>query len=423
MKFFLILFYLLLFNHSVSAGEIHKAAEKGDIKKVSSFLKAGVDPDLVNKNSATPLILAIASGNLKVVSLLIKHGAKVNNNDNPKILPPLIQASSLGQLEIVSLLLKHGANVNTKESDGNTALYFACLLDDSHVKLLRDSGTLKKKMKVQVKEVVSLLLKHGADVNIKNNENATSLHIVKSAEIASLLFKYGARSSVNIKTKNGGYTPLHWANSPEMISFLLKNGAKVNIKSNEGETPLYSISSTDEASLLIKHGANINAQNREGSTILHRASASDAYNSHNAFEMVSLLLKHGAKVNIKNTKGETPLHKGVSGVLGALERVSLLIKHKANVNAKDRKGNTPLHLTSSIRSLRGSVEIASLLIKHGAEINIKNNKGETPLSKVKKRSYKSSKWDPFERAEKFKKNKTKLLKLLSNRVPASKKKI
>ena len=133
MKYTLILFYLLCFSYLVSAGEIHKVAEKGDIKKVSSFLKAGVDPDLVNENGATPLILAIASGNLKIVSLLIKHGANINNNKNPKILPPLIQASSFGQLEIISLLLKHGANVNIKASNGSTALHFASLLDGQDI--------------------------------------------------------------------------------------------------------------------------------------------------------------------------------------------------------------------------------------------------------------------------------------------------
>ncbi|MDE0119477.1 MAG: ankyrin repeat domain-containing protein [Bdellovibrionales bacterium] len=207
MKYFLVFFYLLFFYYLANAGEIHKAAEKGDIKKVSSFLKVGIDPDLVNENGATPLNFAIHGGNLKIASLLIKHGAKVNNNEK---LPPLIQASALGHLEFVSLLLKYGANVNTKIKGSNgTALHSSVLSESKleyQIKELRSKG-----MKVRSKEVTLLLLKNGANVNAKNKNGVTPLYFVLSAEIATLLLKYGARASVNVKTKEGDRNRTHFS--------------------------------------------------------------------------------------------------------------------------------------------------------------------------------------------------------------------
>ena len=58
----------------------------------------------------------------------------------------------------VKLLLDHGADVNVKDEDGETPLF--CASNNGH------------------KEIVKLLLEHGADVNAKNNYGNSPLHCV-----------------------------------------------------------------------------------------------------------------------------------------------------------------------------------------------------------------------------------------------------
>ena len=63
--------------------------------------------------------------------------------------------SDNGHHQVMELLLKEGADVNIQNNDGWTALMIAS--DDGH------------------HQVVELLLKEGADVNIQNNNGWTAL--------------------------------------------------------------------------------------------------------------------------------------------------------------------------------------------------------------------------------------------------------
>ncbi len=81
----------------------------------------------------------------------------------------------------------------------------------------------------------------GADVNIKNKDGKTPLHIAVEnnyEDIVKLLLQKNA--DVNAKDNNGN-TPLHIAvekGNYFVIKELLKAGADKNIKNNEGKTAL-----------------------------------------------------------------------------------------------------------------------------------------------------------------------------------------
>jgi len=119
-----------------------------------------------------------------------------------------------------------------------------------------------------------MLLNKGANVNVKNNDGISALHIaVKNhhIEIVELLLKYGAR--INSRD-NKGKTALHYAcvsSHRNAIKLLLKYGARVNSQDNYGRTALHyacfkgHILAVDE---LLKHGSDINVMSKKGRTAL-----------------------------------------------------------------------------------------------------------------------------------------------------------
>jgi ankyrin repeat protein len=173
------------------------------------------------------------------------------------------------------------------------------------------------------KDMVELLLAHGADVNSSGKFDLTALHFAKSSEMAEVL---------------------------------LAHGANVNARDSIGSTPLHDASNRDVAEVLLAHGADINAKRNDGATPLHDAAIS------NKRDVTEVLLAHGADVNAKNMFGQTPLLMAAGN--GNKEVVELLLAHGADVNSKSNMRETPLG-----EALRLNHEdVVDLLRQHGADI-------------------------------------------------------
>jgi len=82
---------------------------------------------------------------------------------------------------------------------------------------------------------VHTLIKHGANVNVKDKKGVTPLHLAENMDVVRLLVKHGA--DVNA-TDDGGQTPLHNCKKKDIAQLLIKHGANVYAKNKVGETPL-----------------------------------------------------------------------------------------------------------------------------------------------------------------------------------------
>ena len=102
-----------------------KAALDGEKDLVRKALDQGIDPDVVDENQSTPLMLASYNGHSDIIAMLLDAGADVKKC-NRIGRSSLMFASTLPLVDPVARLLAKGAPVNALDSQEKwTALMFA----------------------------------------------------------------------------------------------------------------------------------------------------------------------------------------------------------------------------------------------------------------------------------------------------------
>ena len=217
---------------AIQIGNHSQASEHDHVEIVKLLLKYGADIEQGNETLGhTPLHIAADNGCYDVAKVLLENGAKVDSrcirNETPLHIAVLND-----RLEILLLLLEHNANVNALDESGVTPLLRAVIFTQ-----------------IYQEEIVDALLENGCDVNIKE-PNYLQIPIHRSVNGGSLwtfsqLLRYG--SDVNAKDFEG-YTTLHLMvlrSGQSETKFmkmreLLRQGHDIdfNIRNNEGETAL-----------------------------------------------------------------------------------------------------------------------------------------------------------------------------------------
>jgi hypothetical protein len=97
----------------------------------------------------------------------------------------------------------------------------------------------------------------------------------------------------------------------KVVEMLLENGANVNFRQADGQTPLHLAVSCDDGltELLLEFGADIHAQAHDGSTALHTLFKLPL---EKRTGILDVLLSHGANLNYRDLLGRTPVDVGIS---------------------------------------------------------------------------------------------------------------
>jgi hypothetical protein len=216
------------------------------------------------------LVLWIASGYPREVVRPFTQGGGAKAKEASLA---LVSAAREGEADSVQVLLRHGVQVNAKDDSGATALLAAA--SNGHA------------------ETVQLLIAAGAEVNARNNVGRTAL----------------------MSAVANGYI--------ETVQVLMKAGADVNAKDEDQKTPLMLAASaghTEITQLLIQSGADVNAASASGDTALMAA----ARGGHT--EVVRLLANAGAQLKAKDKRGDSAL------------RMAAAFKHTETVQALREAG-------------------------------------------------------------------------------------
>ena len=177
-----------------------EAVKLADARMVKTLLDAGAGPEGANPDGETALMLAIKTGELPIVEMLIKAGANVNAVEKFHNQTPLMYAAAAPKNagEMVKLLLSKGANVKPR------ALYtdWPSQITSEPRAQYRPVGGLTALLYAArdgCYDCVEALIGAGADVNVPTPEGVTPLMIALDNDhndVAKLLLDRGANPGV-----------------------------------------------------------------------------------------------------------------------------------------------------------------------------------------------------------------------------------
>ncbi|XP_065196058.1 ankyrin repeat domain-containing protein 50-like [Sycon ciliatum] len=392
-----------------------------DRRSAEMLMHYGSDPNSMDADGNTPLILASQTGDDNLVSVFLARGAHVNLVSSCRQRTALHYAVEAGVSNIVRFLLRHGADVYIRDNMGDTPLSLAsgnlldliraCAavqaaesgdsdrlselyrdgLDINAVHLASKSPLLHHAACAGQPDVVHFLLRSGAFVNEPNSEGNTALHYACVSELPHRNYAETLRQLLNsgadINARNDrGDTPLHLAAERGYnlrVSMLLKTaGAHQLIANKRGELALHKACCNNQALMsvfILMEGLQTACLNRPcdgGWTPLMFACKS------NALDIVSYLLDEcSADVNATQTEGYTALHIAVQSRHDEIRRqlCKKLIAHKANPNVPaGSKKLTPLHFVCA----KGIEDICLLFAEHGGDLLQPDAEGDSALSMI-----------------------------------------
>lgn len=348
------------FDRNAKTDKLARAIFDEKPSQVEAILKS--DPQLINAvvfsdfkagTKETPLQLAASGDRIEITKVLLRLHAPVDAGPESA----LHIASRQGCKNVVPILLAHGANVNLVSPDRTSPLEEALWNHNS--------------------EIADMLVAHGATISPLAACGLGRLDLVKATPLAQL-------KKLSAEKKRSALAIAAYNNRDSVVRYLIAGGFSANDTVDFGQTLLTdacSHSNKETIGQLIKAGADVN----KASGINHWTPLFMATWA-NRPDIMLLLIDHGANVNSRSEGDTTPLHWAASCNLPAAAEV--LIKHGANLESRRFSShgtiNAPLSLDEMKTPLhsaaeRGSLEVVKLLVASHANVNAKSQFLKTPL--------------------------------------------
>lgn len=230
------------FELKPKANSIWSAAGSGDLKAVKQHLAKGIDINAKDSSlGITPLASVILQDQTQMVEFLIQQSADVNakNRDGGTALHT---AAFLGRYEVAELLVQKGADVNAKKEDGDTPIS-STMADwgtTEFVAQLLQIQVDREKVETGRTKVAKLLSQQGANTNFSGPVGSDIWAAAGAGNIEAVKQHLAKGMDVDAKNKDGA-TALHVAailGQYEVAKLLVQKGTDVNARKNDGATAM-----------------------------------------------------------------------------------------------------------------------------------------------------------------------------------------
>ncbi|KAK2053342.1 ankyrin, partial [Colletotrichum caudatum] len=275
---------------------LHYAAREGIVKMAQFLIGHQAENDmraaninLQNEFGETALHLAVRSGEVEMVHLLLRHGANTSIQNERGDAAIHVALGELG-CPTVQLLLKYDADLHLRNHAGDMAVHIASRVENDSIleSLVQQGGDVHAKDKRGMRPIhhrtakrlgVRTLVRLGADVRAQIFDGKTALHMfieVGSCNQDSFSALGHPQDLVFIKDFNG-MTALHYAaqkSSAVMVRRLLllvpEQNKRLGLLSTQdrfGQTALHSAAKRNTLEIfriLFEAGANLELRDRDG---------------------------------------------------------------------------------------------------------------------------------------------------------------
>jgi ankyrin repeat protein len=303
------------------------AAAESQVDLALSLLAAGASvhakPKAQDVDQRTLAIIAATLSDLRLLRDLIKRHVDLNQSVNG--LTPLIAAtrdSYSGRPDTVMMLVTNGVHIGAVDAEGNTALHYASLSQDT--------------------AVVATLVDAGADLNLPNRDGMTPLGVACTS------------------------------GNQLVVRYLLERGAKPEVARAMPALIAACTGSEDLPSLvklLLKHKASSDVRDSLGRSALHAA----ALQGH--AEMADVLIGSGVDVNLRDAQGVSALMEAARA--GSNRVLQRLVFRKPQTEFTDRSGRTALII--ACQSRQANEETIRLLLAMNANPKAASKDGKSAL--------------------------------------------
>jgi ankyrin repeat protein len=203
-----------IFNNIFSSKpkSIYKSIEEGNINELRDHFNK--DKDL-NSDFQLETMLHYAINNcennyFKTIEFLITNGADINSHHSKLLETPLhrLCARAKPQIDVITMILEKGAEVNATNLSGKTPVFY-CNFNYSV-------------------ELLNLLVKYGADINIRDKYKNTLLHD-DYVNCFDEYFEEFLKALISLgfdinSTNSSGLTPLDLCQNEKIDDILIKYG-------------------------------------------------------------------------------------------------------------------------------------------------------------------------------------------------------
>ena len=294
------------------------AAAEGNAAAARVLIEAGADVAARSTRGMTALLFAARRGDMETVRTLLAGGADIDETARDAVpvrgrTEETSKAARLGSsvlataienahYDLAAWLVAEGADLNADGPRG-TGLHGLVRTRNCERTALPcppRSGTLDSL------ELAALLLAHGADVNARMSANAP-----RNGTYDYTYMSHVGATPLFLAVK---------ASDTAMMRLLLDHGADPAIGNDEHTTPLLvaagigyiegQILASDAVRMLVERGENVNTTNDKSETALHGA----AYRGANS--IASYLIDRGARLNIADELGRMPVTIADGAVAG-----------------------------------------------------------------------------------------------------------